>query len=355
MKRETAVFVLIMLAAAAAADDELHGWTASDRAYDTERIAELDAAIADGRFRDINGVVVIYDRELLVERYYNGADRERTHNTRSVGKTFAAAVLGIAIREGHVGSVDDTLGDFYDLRRYAHFSDGKRAVTLEQLITMTSGFDGFDFDPSSPGNEENMYPQDDWVRWTLDLPMAEERNPGDEWRYFTAGIVVLGDILNRAVPGGLEAYAHDRLFGPLGITNYEWQHTPQRVANTAGGIQLTPLDYAKFGQLFKDGGRWRGEVVIPAEWARESLEPKVETVVDGNAYGYLWWHRRYRVGATDYPVSYCSGNGGNKIFVFETLPLVVVVTASAYGRRYMHTQVDEMMERYVLPAVVDAD
>ena len=63
--------------------------------------------------------------------------------------------------------------------------------------------------------------------------MAGDRGPGDEWRYFTAGIVILGDILNTAVPGGLEAYADRKLFEPIGVRNYEWQHTPQRVANTA--------------------------------------------------------------------------------------------------------------------------
>ena len=331
--------------------DTVAGWPVAVSNIDQDKIASLDKAINSGTYKKINSVIVIRDGQLLIERYYNGAERDSTHNPRSVGKTFTAAILGIAIEEGYIKSLDQPLSDFYDLAVFDNYSDKKARVTLRHLITMTSGFDGFDFDPDSVGNEENMYPQSNWVEWTLNLPMAEYRNPGDEWRYFTAGIVVLGDILNRVVPGGLEAYAHDKLFGRIGVSNYEWQHTPQRVANTAGGIQLTPLGFAKFGELHRNGGRWGDEAVIPAKWVQASLRPNVETTIAGNRYGYLWWHTDYEVAGESWPVSYCSGNGGNKIFVFEEQGLVIVVTASAYGQRYMHTQVDEMMSRYILPAL----
>lgn len=329
------------------------GWPVADPNFDQEKIASLDQAVESGTYKKINSVIVIRDGRLLVERYYNGAERDSTHNPRSVGKTFTAAVLGIAIEEGYIESVDQPLSDFYDLAAFDNYSDKKARVTLRHLITMTSGFDGYDFERDSVGNEENMYPQPNWVEWTLNLPMAADRNPGDEWRYFTAGIVVLGDILNQAVPGGLEAYAHDRLFGRIGVSNYEWQHTPQHVANTAGGIKLTPLDFAKFGELHRNGGRWGDETVIPAEWAQASLRPDVATTVAGNRYGYLWWHQEYTVAGERWPAAFCTGNGGNKIFVFEEQDLVIVVTASAYGQRYMHTQVDEMMSEFILPAVAE--
>ncbi len=315
------------------------------------RIDALDRAIRDGSFRDINSIIVLSDGELLVERYYNGASRDQRHNPRSVGKTFAATVLGIAIDEGYIDGVHQPLSDFYDLEDYDNYSEKKAAVTLEQLLTMTSGFEGFDFERDSIGNEENMYPQDDWVRWALNLPMAANREPGDAWRYFTAGAVILGDILHNAVPGGLEAYADEKLFRPLGISNYRWQHTPQGVANTAGGIQLTPLGFARYGQLHKARGVWDGKQVVPEAWVDEMLKPRVLTTVADDTYGYLWWHKTYPVNGVDWPVTYCSGNGGNKIFVFDDRDLVVVVTASAYGQSYMHRQVDDIMTRYVLPAV----
>ncbi len=332
------------------AQDDSQGWKRSTQTFDKERIDALDAKVADQTYQQINSIIVIRDGELLVERYYNGATATDTHNPRSVGKTFASAVLGIAIEEGHIQGLDQTLGDFYDLTEFDNSSGKKASVTLEQLLTMTSGFEGFDFDPESIGNEENMYPTADWVEWTLNLPMAD-REPGDSWAYFTAGIVVLGDILNRAVPGGLEAYAHRKLFAPLGIDSYEWQHTPQRVANTAGGVQLTPLGFAKFGEMYRTGGTWQGSRVLPIGWAEASLEPRVEAV-DGFRYGYLWWCDAFEVDGTSLPYSACSGNGGNKIFVFRDQPLVAVVTASAYGQPYAHRQVNDLMVNHVLPTVL---
>lgn len=71
-----------------------------------------------------------------------------------------------------------------------------------------------------------MYPTNDWIKFALDLPMSE-RNVGDKWAYFTAGVVILGDIINRSLPQGLEKYADEKLFQPLGITKYEWPYTPQ--------------------------------------------------------------------------------------------------------------------------------
>ncbi len=330
--------------------DLFQSWEISRSEYDRDLVDELDRQIEAEVYKQINSVIVIKDGKLLIERYYNGAGRDKTHNVRSVGKTFTSTILGIALSDGYVESIDQTLEDFYDLKGYENYDQKKSAVTLGHLVTMTSGFDGFDFDSESIGNEENMYPTPNWVQLTLNLPMAKDRNPGDEWAYFTAGIVVLGDILNSSVPGGLEVYADRKLFEPLDIRNYQWQHTPQRVVNTAGGIQLTPLGFAKFGQLYKNGGIWQGRQIVPAAWVAESLRPKLKAF-DQYTYSYLWWHSQYEINGDVFPVAYCTGNGGNKIFVFPEHPLVVVVTASAFGKPYMHKQVDDLMESYVLPAV----
>ncbi len=318
---------------------------------DTGLITELETRIADETYKDINGIVVLKDGELLLERYYHGSSRSSLHNPRSVGKTFASAMVGIAIRDGYLKGVDQTLGEFYNLKEYKNFDQSKASVTIQQLLTMTSGFEGFDFIASSIGNEENMYPQDDWVKWTLDLPMAADRAPGDKWYYFTAGVVVIGDILHKVLPGGLEAYAQKTLFDALGIENLQWQYTPQNVANTAGGLQLSARDFAKFGQLYKNDGVWEGQQILPKDFVAESFQNFAMTTVDNNDYGYLWWKTTYSVNDTKYPTSYASGNGGNKIFVFETVPLVVSITASAYGQPYGHSQVNEIMEKYILPAM----
>ncbi|NKB33965.1 MAG: serine hydrolase [Pseudomonadales bacterium] len=329
------------------------GWETSDEPYDRALISELNSEISRGTYRELNSIIVIKNGELLIESYFNGSSRDDIHNPRSVSKSVAGTMLGIAIREQQIQSTTQTLGDFFDLRQFDEFEESKAEVTLEQLMTMSSGFEAFDFNPESIGNEEYMYPTDNWVEWALNLPMADDREPGDEWFYFTGGVVVLGDILNRMLPGGLEASTHQHLFEPMGIENYQWQYTPQHVANTAGGLSMTPLDFAKFGQLYKDGGRWNGQQLVPESWINESLRVRYATTETDQSYGYLFWERSYAVGDEFHQTFYSSGNGGNKIFILTELPLVVVVTASAYGQSYGHQQVDEIMEKYILPAVVD--
>ncbi|WP_138505510.1 serine hydrolase domain-containing protein [Spirosoma lacussanchae] len=319
---------------------------------DTRRIKILKANIEAGVFRHITSVVVLKNGKLLLEEYFNGASRTTRHDVRSVGKSFASTLTGMALGEGHLTHEQQPLSDFYDLKAYQHYSTDKARTTLADLLTMSSAFDGDDNEMDSPGNEENMYPTPNWVKFALDLPVTPSKFRGD-WHYFTAGVVVLGDVLHKAVPGGLDRYSKQKLFSPLGIREYSWQYTPQQVVNTAGGIQMNALDFAKYGQLYKNGGRWNGQQLLPAEWVSKTFTKR--KVIPGRTneyYGYLFWNRTFTVGGKSYETYYCTGNGGNKIYVFTDLPLVVVVTATAYNAPYAHPQVDRMMEDFILPAVL---
>ncbi len=329
------------------------GWKISKDTYDTEKIRQLNQKIAENFYKEVTSIVVIKNGELLIEEYFNGADRDTLHNTRSVGKSFASAMMGIAINDGHIKSENQILKDFYNLTKFANHTPKKDEVTIKSLLTMSSGFDGNDDEENSPGNEEKMYPTNDWIKFALDLPMDNKKEVGKTWNYFTTGVVVLGDIINKSVPEGLEKYADKKLFEPLGIRKYEWQHTPQRVPSTAGGLQMSSLDFAKFGQLYKNGGSWNGKQIIPRGWVDKTFT-KYLTIPYGDSlyYGYLFWNITYHVNGKPYEAFFCTGNGGNKIFIFKDQPLVIVITATAYNKWYQHPQADSIMERYVLPAVV---
>jgi len=327
------------------------GFGISKEKFNREKILALKANIEEGVFKHINGVVVVSNGNLLIEEYFNDENRNSLHNPRSVGKSFASTVTGIAINEGYLKSVEQQLKEFYDLHKFEQYAEEKEHVTIKDLLTMSSVFDGDD-NTNSPGNEENMYPTENWVSFALNLPVNHTR-PAGEWHYFTAGVVLLGDILNKSVPGGLEKYADIKLFKPLGIKEYKWQYTPQHVANTAGGIQMNALDFAKYGQLYKNGGRWNGKQILPAQWVHKSFarHKKIPGRVE-EYYGYLFWNKKYKVAGREYETFYCAGNGGNKIFVFPNHPWIIVITASAYGAMYAHPQVDKMMTEYIIPALV---
>ena len=330
------------------------GWEISTDNFDTNKIEALNKKIAQKRFEDINGIVVIKNNKLLIEEYFNGENRETLHNPRSVGKTITSTIMGIAIEENYITSENAKLKDFYDLKSFKNYSTKKDDVTLKSLLTMSSGFLGDDNDYNNPGNEENMYPTKDWVKFALDLPM--EKEIGKEFSYFTAGVVVLGDILHKSVPKGLVSYADKKLFSPLNITKYQWEYTPQKVGNTAGGLRLNALDFAKYGQLYKNKGLWNGKQILSKDWVKKSSTPfnnNIDIKIPGedsgkNGYGYTWWTSTFSHHGKTINMFRAGGWGGQEIMVFPELDMVVVFTGGNYAKK---TKLFKIVEDYILKSI----
>jgi len=324
-------------------------WIVSKDTYDRGIIESLNEKVAQGVFKDITSIVIIKNGKLLLEEYFNGAKRKTLHDTRSLTKSFTSTLVGIAIQKGHIKSIDQKLSDFYNLKSFKNYGPEKEQITLRQLLTMSSGIEGNDSDYSSLGNEENMYPTSDWVKFALDLPM--DTGQIDRWQYFTAGVVILGDILDKQVPGGLEEFARMELFEPLGIEKVKWQHTPTGVANTAGSCKISTLNLAKYGQLYLTSGEWKDREILSNSWINDSFTKHKALPFEGQSYGFLFWNRAFTVGNSKYEAFYGSGNGGNKVLVFAELDLVVVITAQAFNKIYAHKQADTILEDYILPAL----
>lgn len=329
------------------------GWEISKLSFDKEKIELLNTAIADYTLKDITSVVVIREGKLMLEEYFNDAGRSTLHDTRSAGKSFTSTLMGIAIQDGYIKNEDQVLKTFYDLKQYANYDIKKDNIKIKDLLTMSSVFKGSDADGDSPGNEENMYPTDNWVKFTLDLPVDTSKTNGKQWDYFTAGVVVLGDVLNKTVPNGLEKYADKKLFAPLDIKTYQWQYTPQKVANTAGSLQMRSLDYAKYTQLYKNNGLWNGKQILSPEWIQKTLSKQIQiSGRDNQFYGYLFWNKTFTYKGRKHEVYYCAGNGGNQFMIFKDLPLVIIITSKAYNKPYGHPQADTIVLDYLLPAIV---
>ena len=328
-------------------------WEISNFPFDKKKIEKLNTDISNYSLKEITSVVVIYDKKLLIEEYFNDANRSSLHDTRSAGKSFASTLMGIAINDGYIKNENQTLNKFYNLKEFENYDVKKDSVKIKDLLTMSSAFDGSDQNADSPGNEENMYPTDNWVKFTLDLGMDKSKTNGGKWDYFTAGVVLLGDIINKSVPEGLEKYADKKLFKPLNITNYKWQYTPQKVANTAGGLQMTSLDYAKYAQLYKNNGFWNDKQIIPTDWVQKTLKHQIQIPERENQfYGYLFWNKTFSFQGKNYETYYCAGNGGNQFIIFNDLPLVIIITSKAYNKPYGHPQADKIVLDYILPAII---
>src|SRR3954447_9679712 len=169
-------------------------------------------------YGEITSVLVSRSGDLIVEDYREG-DADTLRHTRSCTKTVVGMLLGIAIRIGLVADVGQTVGALLpDLSPHRYVDPRKRAITLEDLLTMRSCLECDDGNPLSAGNEERMYPQKDWAQFALDLPLRRDA----EFRYCTAGVVLPGIALERAVGEPLPAFAGRELFEPIGIKCAEW-------------------------------------------------------------------------------------------------------------------------------------
>lgn len=329
-------------------------WKISEQPFDKKKIESLNTAIGNYTLKEITSIVAVYDGKLLIEEYFNDADRNTLHDTRSAGKSFTSTLMGMAIADGFIKNENQTLNTFYDLKKFTNYEPKKDSVKIRDLLTMSSAFEGSDINGDSPGNEDNMYPADNWVKFALDLPIDKAKTNGRQWDYFTAGVVVLGDVLDKSVPEGLEKYADQKLFQPLHITKYQWQYTPQKVVNTAGSLQMTSLDYAKYAQLYKNKGLWNGKQLLNPEWVSKTFTKQIQIPErDNEFYGFLFWNKTISFEGKNYETFYCAGNGGNQFIVFKDLPLVIIITSKAFNKPYGHAQADKIVKEYILPAILN--
>lgn len=320
----------------------------------------------------IHGVIVVKDDKLVFEEYWPGVDMEgislnpvrqsfgyRTrHYVASVSKSITSALVGIAFDGGLVGGVDDSLfsyfPDYADLR-----TEENEGVTLRHLLAFSSGFDwnehvyGFD-DPRD--SHFQMFAAEDPVRMLLGRPMV--RQPGAAFHYNSGDTNLMGEIVRR-VSGAetLVAFADQVLFGPLEIEDFDWGRFPlaPEVTFASGGAFLRPRDMAKLGALYLNGGVWNGRRVVPEAWVEASLAESSHfqgTYRSVYGYGFNWWLGRsaFRGGTVAY--FRASGWGGQEVYAFPELDMVVVFTGGSYYQDPA-LDVDDLVENFILRAVGD--
>jgi CubicO group peptidase (beta-lactamase class C family) len=325
------------------------GWNPSTPEIEGVSAAQLQGAmelIRGGTFSGVDSLVVARHGKLIAEGYFNGFARDSLHDLRSTGKSFTSALAGIAVEHGLFATDDSISMHLPQFDRHANMSARKQAIQVFHLLNMNSGLECNDWDPGSRGNEERMYDTRDWVAFILDLPMAYD--PGQATQYCTGGVVVLGSIISRTSGMALDAYADAYLFAPLGIRDVSWRRSPDGAATGGGGLRLRPRDAAKLGQLYLDGGTWNGARVVPASWVQLSQQKLYS--LGSDRYGYLWWKRSFARASGNVDSFFTSGNGGNFIFVFPALDMVVVFTGSNYDSP-LGDQPFRILGDRVLPAV----
>ena len=178
----------------------------------------------------------------------------------------------------------------------------------------------------------------------------ENEAPGAEFNYHGVYSILPSYLIERETGASAEAFAAEHLFQPLGITEWEWESIASGLTDTDGGLYLRPQDMAKLGQLYLDGGTWNGERIVSEAWVAESTSRQIVNT-DSPDYCLLWWCSDFHYGNRTAWTFFASGTGGQKIFVFPDLDLVVVVTQQVFDNPYDELNNLAILSRYVLPAV----
>jgi CubicO group peptidase (beta-lactamase class C family) len=195
------------------------------------------------------------------------------------------------------------------------------------------------------------------IEYILSRPIKSQ--PGVEFTYNSGLSLLLGAIIEKRSYVKTKDFAQKHLFGPLGISKYDWGYwdAAGKVPMTDGGLYLLPRDMAKFGYLFANGGKWKGRQIISAKWIEEATKERIKLYpMMATGYGYQWWLYQFKMNNEIVESYVADGWGGQRIFVFPSLDMVVVFTAGNYSTP--HSQVFNMMyymvNKHILPAVVSA-
>lgn len=336
------------------------GWTPaslSDVDLDPVRIAALVSRLsqtAPAAGPQVQSLLIARRGKLVLEEYFQGFDADRTHDTRSAGKTFTSLMTGLAMEHGTTFTPESpvlTLLPQYEA--VVQHDTRKEKMSIDNLLTMTSGLACDDNDDQSPGNEDVMQGQNqqhDWYRYTLDLPMA--RDPGGNHAvYCTAGINLLGAVIARTTGMWLPAFFDKYIGQPLQMRDYHINLMPNGDAYLGGGIYLRPRDFAKLGQLYLSGGTWNGKRVISRRWVERSLARHAEFTPD-HGYGYAWHLHQMKVGNRVFQEYAAEGNGGQFVIVVPELELVVAINSGNYGDFKTWYPLQNLVADEIIPAAL---
>jgi len=294
--------------------------------------AAMDSVISHlvkGKYKDVHSLLVARNNELVVEEYFYRIHPDKVYNIQSATKSLVSALAGIAIGKKEIKSTQQTL--CATLPGYEKWAcdEKHKTITLHQLLTMSTGI-AWDEQTYDYGDERNSLVKaasdsDQFIHLLL-LPRKATATP--VFAYNSLNHILMNAVLRQATHMENKDELTTRLLQPLGIEAY-YIDTPTPMG-AIGDIDLRPRDMLKFGLLYANQGRWNGQQVVPANWVKESTQPKIQPR-PGLGYGYFWWTKDFDHQGKTVSSFFAWGYGGQYIFVVPALQLVVVMSGSHWG------------------------
>jgi len=269
----------------------------------------------------LDSLLVARHGKIVAEAYYAPYAAEIPHAIHSVTKAVIGTLTGIAMKDGLLDSPSRWVLDFFDRRSIANVDGRKEAITVQDLLNMTSGLDWAEPLDDRPTSAIEMGHSSDWVQFILNRPMSS--TPGDTFNYSDGNPHLLSAIITKLTGTSALEYAKAKLFGPLGITEVFWPHDPQGISKGGDGLYLQPRDMAKIGYLYLHNGVWEDKQVLPSAWIDQVSHANVNMHLasePGLRYSNLFW------ALPDKHVYMAVGYHRQVIMVFPDLDVVVVTT-----------------------------
>jgi CubicO group peptidase (beta-lactamase class C family) len=348
-------------------DDGLAAGTLDELGIDPDVLGRAVDEIGAGRWGEVHSLLLYVDGMLVFEEYFPGHDyqwdapdfhgawtdwdRDTPHNVHSVGKSLTSTCIGIAIDEGFIAGVLEPIATYLpDHGRL--LTGGKEQITIEHLLTMTSGLEWDEWGTAYDSGENDAIALwldcDDPIACILDKPLVHE--PGSAFTYSGGNVVLLVEIVRNA----------------SGIDPPTWARYDNGVVDT-NDQRLTPRAMVTIGATYLDGGVWHGRQVVPAGWVAASATPYPSATwtnhvlrpipPDDNTwgkrgYGYGWWTHQFRKAGRTVPAFYAWGWGGQEIAVFPEQDAVAVFTGGRYAQASTPAKI---LGAHVIPALLSAD
>ena len=283
---------------------------------------DVDAYLAGQRAA---ALIVLHDGKVRLERYGLGFDAAGRWTSFSVAKSITSTLVGAALKDGHIRSMDDKVSDYIPEMKGSAYDD----VSIRQLLTMTSGVK-WNEDYADPNSDvarfNNHQPEpgvDALVSYMRKLP--REVPPGTRWLYSTGETNLVGILLNRAIKKPLATYLSEKVWVPAGMeqkATWILSKTGQEISGCC--IQAASRDFARFGQFILNGAAVGGKSIVPDGWLEQATTTRVPIGQPGRGYGYQWW--TYDSGAFT-----ARGIFGQGIFIDPKRKLVIASNADWGG------------------------
>lgn len=319
-------------------DDGIKVSTPAKHGFNMELLSELNADLYNEKYGNIHSLLIMNDDEIIFEQYYREGNRNEIHFIASVTKSFTSLLTGIAIEKGYIDSINQPFLDYFPNYKATERDERKHQVTIEHLLTMTSGFDWDEetLPYSNPNNDGvRMDQMDNWLDASLRLKM--DTIPGTKYVYCGPNDIILGEIIRNTSKKNIAEFAEEHLFKPLGINEYIWK-SKNGIYETGGGLFIKSRDLLKFSHLYLNKGVFDNISIVSKDWIDLTFTPRIEIA----SPFYMGYHWKIGKPEDELLVYHMNGNGGQIVSIVPALNMIIVMTAD---NRNQKRPLGPLMER----------